>query len=722
MKVPERRGPLLLLFCLIPICVIRGASPPKSKESHEICCSDSDEVVHITRTTTLATTLATTPATTPATTTEKIPTEDEYLQIGNCMEQKFTYQSCQKVFCPPWMRCIKGQCLCKLPYQCPKDTGSPSCGTDQRNYRSFCQVKSMGCNGRNVNFSHTGNNCTDQFQSWLNLTSDNVTSLVQMQWPGSSKNLLICGDTWKIPAANVICSQDGHERGAKEANTLKYSEVTTANKPLKCVNVLCTGLESTLAECTIYKEKNLTENMNVATVQCYTDTYRVCHLSREFPCVNGKCIALNRTCDGINDCGDQSDELCCKKCRDGFQCKSDVCIPWESVKDGVHDCLGGEDETEAAEDSKKRKEHPVSTHSGRTLFAGSHSSQAISNVTEGSHSSQAISNVTEEIVATRNAISSLTCGVRKATPVRAKRLLGGKVALKGEVPWQVGIDDQNEVYCGGIYIGGCWVLTAAHCVRPKPELYRVKLGMWNSIKSDVNTDSLPAEKVIIHEDFNPSTYENDIALIKFKNVYKNKECIRENKFIAPVCVPWSEYQFKPGHKCIISGWGRAEAYKRVYILNVATIEIIGNCSGIYKNRYFKGMECAGTFDGSVDTCQGDSGGPLVCTDDSGVAYVWGIVSWGEKCGVAYYPGCTPKSPTTTNGSVTTWAEVALAGITYEGKKTRSCSPVGLTNNRAMATGNFTEEEKPVMKRHQSIKMSSEITILCEVSLFEFPSL
>ncbi|KAG2466476.1 CFAI factor, partial [Polypterus senegalus] len=258
----------------------------------------------------------------------------------------------------------------------------------------------------------------------------------------------------------------------------------------------------------------------------------------------------------------------------------------------------------------------------------------------GSHSLQAISNVTEEIVATRNAISSLTCGVRKADPVRVKRLLGGVVALK--VPWQVGIDDQNEVYCGGIYIGGCWVLTAAHCVRPKPELYRVKLGMWNSLRSDANTDSLPAETVIIHEDFNPSTYENDIALIKFKNVYKNKECIRENKFVAPVCIPWSEYQFKPGHKCIISGWGRAEAYKRVYILNVATIEIIGNCSGIYGKRYFKGMECAGTFDGTVDTCQGDSGGPLVCTDDSGVAYVWGIVSWGEKCGVANYPGVYTK--------------------------------------------------------------------------------
>lgn len=41
---------------------------------------------------------------------------------------------------------------------------------------------------------------------------------------------------------------------------------------------------------------------------CFTDS----PTNQSFQCVNGKHIPQMRACNGIDDCGDQSDELCCK--------------------------------------------------------------------------------------------------------------------------------------------------------------------------------------------------------------------------------------------------------------------------------------------------------------------------------------------------------------------------------------------------------------------------
>lgn len=63
-----------------------------------------------------------------------------------------------------------------------------------------------------------------------------------------------------------------------------------------------------------------------------------------------------------------------------------------------------------------------------------------------------------------------------------------------------------------------------------------------------------ANKIIIHENYNGSSYENDIALIEMKKHSNRKECVLPNS--VPACVPWSPYLFQPNDRCIISGWGR----------------------------------------------------------------------------------------------------------------------------------------------------------------------
>ncbi|RXN08433.1 complement factor I [Labeo rohita] len=541
-----------------------------------------------------------TPAKPDSTPKPKVP--DEHFLSPQCLNQNYTWFSCSKVFCPPWRRCIGGQCVCKMPYKCPRQQIN-ACTLDGSVYYSMCQANAISCRTKKPIFSHFSQTCKAEDNVKVTLMDSDAHKVVEIKTSLGKK--LVCGKDWNMAAANVVCRNPLEvDRGAEKASKIAYGSLDKTIKwPNECMRVRCMGYELSLAECTIYKPEPIAENAEVAVAKCYEKPKGEC---KKFVCANGKCLLHGKPCNGIDDCGDNSDEMCCQSCREkGFHCKSGVCIPRYAIRDGIRDCLGGEDELEEIKEIRATAE--------KELQCGVPNMEYV---------------YKPEVDATSR--------------TRRKRLVGGEEALPTQIQWQVAIQDEGLIHCGGAYLGGCWVLTAAHCVRAKPKSFRVKFSLWRKHRKQSTTDSIPVKNIIIHQDYNPQTYANDIALIRLEELNLSDKCMQDNPAVRAVCVPWSTQQFQPSDNCTISGWGRNREGMSAAILKWANVTIIGDCNNIYKERFLPGMECAGDLEGKVDSCQGDSGGPLVCTDKSGLSYVWGIVSWGDKCGEPNYPGVYTK--------------------------------------------------------------------------------
>ncbi|KAI5611669.1 hyaluronan-binding protein 2 precursor [Silurus asotus] len=238
-----------------------------------------------------------------------------------------------------------------------------------------------------------------------------------------------------------------------------------------------------------------------------------------------------------------------------------------------------------------------------------------------------------------------TCG--KPQPIRQMvRIYGGMKALPGGHPWQASIQIRPKGtllpfrhVCGGTLIKSCWVLTAGHCI-DKTKDYQVILGSINLGKSDESKQTLEVVETIIHEQYmeTADSVYNDIALLRLKN--KNGKCAVESQFVKTACLP--SVDFPDGNECSISGWGATpELQNGSNQLLDADVLLISQeiCSStqVYGKLIDGTMFCAGYLEGGVDSCQGDSGGPLSCVEKE-KHYIYGVVSWGDNCGLKNKPG------------------------------------------------------------------------------------
>ncbi|XP_076650238.1 trypsin-2 [Halictus rubicundus] len=218
------------------------------------------------------------------------------------------------------------------------------------------------------------------------------------------------------------------------------------------------------------------------------------------------------------------------------------------------------------------------------------------------------------------------------------RIVNGTKAASRQFPYQVSLQRSynSRHFCGGSLIDEFYVVTAAHCMF----LYDAKILPWTvvvvagELQLDAQTSTgqrRGVEEIHVHSEFNSTTLQNDIALLRLTVPFQLTQEI--TPIVLTVNPP------TPGTVCKVSGWGYPDQNYPVVTNDLMYVDlpVIDNelCGVLLENitSMLPGMFCAGYIEGQKDACQGDSGGGMICN-----GYLTGVVSGGYGCALPQTPG------------------------------------------------------------------------------------
>ena len=155
-------------------------------------------------------------------------------------------------------------------------------------------------------------------------------------------------------------------------------------------------------------------------------------------------------------------------------------------------------------------------------------------------------------------------------------------------------------------------------------------------EQDGCVESRGVAQILNHPDYNSNTMAHDVSLLKLDSP------INAEHYAAIDGLDAGSTLTDAGMELIVAGWGTTSSGGSLSDEAMrVTVPIVSNdaCNQAYgQGQILDGMVCAGRMGvGGIDSCQGDSGGPLFGVSD-GKQILTGVVSWGQGCALADYPG------------------------------------------------------------------------------------